>query len=103
MDGIGLAQTDRGSGAYGPHETHDVYVHDNTISTVAGGVAAGFVQSGNDPSYYTSRNIRFHHNTYTTCPTAYWAWSNSGVHQPKPMDRRRQRHHRHLHHRLLRV
>ena len=30
MDGIGLTQTDRGSGAYGPHETHDVYVHDNT-------------------------------------------------------------------------
>ncbi len=75
MDGIGLTQTDRGSGAYGPHETHDVSVHDNIVSTVAGRVAAGFVQSGNDPSYYTSRNIRFNNNTYTTCPTAYWAWA----------------------------
>src|SRR5439155_14451212 len=74
-DGIGLTQTDRGSGAYGPHKTHDVYVHNNIVSTVAGGVAAGFVQSCDDPSHYPSPNIQFKNNTYTTCPTAYWAWA----------------------------
>jgi len=81
-DGIGLTQTNRGRGAYGPHKTHDVYVHDNIVSTVAGGVAAGFVQSGSDSSYYTSHNIQFKNNTYTTCPTAYWAWARGVNGQP---------------------
>jgi parallel beta-helix repeat protein len=82
LHGIGLTQTDRGSGAYGPHETHDVYVHDNVVSTVSGGVAAGFVQSGADSTYYTTRNIRFEHNSYTTCPPAYWAWARGADGQP---------------------
>ena len=102
-EGIGLTQTDRGSGAYGPHETHDVNVHDNTISTVA-------------PSPPASSNPA---TTPATTPAATSASTTTPTHlphrllgldqrhprlpQPKPMDRRRQRHHRHLHHRLLRI
>ena len=76
--GIGLTQSTRADGAYGPHETQNVDVHDNIVSTVAGGVAAGFVQGGDDLSYYTTRNIRFENNHYTMCETStqpgLWAW-----------------------------
>ena len=47
---------------------------------LSGRIAAGFVQSGDDPSYYTSRNIRFENNGYTMCHPAganpaHWAWA----------------------------
>jgi hypothetical protein len=32
-DGIGLRQSDRGSGPYGPHVVKHAYVHDNIITT----------------------------------------------------------------------
>jgi parallel beta-helix repeat protein len=80
--GIGITQTNRGVGAFGPHKTHDVYVHDNVVSTVARGIAAGFVQSGRDPRYYTSRDIRFANNHYTTCGTVSFAWARGTNGQP---------------------
>ena len=69
-EGIGLTQTDRGP----THITQNIDVHHNTIMTVTGTTAAGFVQSTNDPSYFTSKNIRFHHNTYVLCAPSYFAW-----------------------------
>jgi parallel beta-helix repeat protein len=73
--GISITQTDRGSGPYGPRVAHDVYVHDNTITMVAG--ASGLAQGLNDLSYYTSRNNRFQNNTYYLgCNRTYFVWQN---------------------------
>jgi parallel beta-helix repeat protein len=73
--GISITQTDRGSGPYGPRVAHDVYVHDNTITMLAG--ATGLAQGMNDTSYYTSRNNRFQNNTYYLgCNRTYFVWQN---------------------------
>jgi parallel beta-helix repeat protein len=60
--GIGLMQQSRGSGTFGPHELHDVYVHDNDVTSTVG--VTGLVQNVSDNSYFTGRNNRFEHNTY---------------------------------------
>jgi hypothetical protein len=39
-DGIGLKQSDRGSGPYGPYVVKNAYVHDNIITTCEGGTGA---------------------------------------------------------------
>ena len=46
---------DRGSGAYGPHETRDVYVHDNHIELATGHTGM---------AHRVGDNVRYDHNTY---------------------------------------
>jgi Right handed beta helix region len=75
-DGIGLVQTDRGSGRYGPHVLRDVWVHDNEIVMPRG--STGLVTDTDDPSLYTSRNNRFERNTYVLgCNRSPFAWARS--------------------------
>ncbi len=72
-NGIGVTQTARGSGLYGPHEVHDVRVHDNRISMGRG--QTGMAQGVNDPSYFFTRNNSFSHNTYYLgCIDYPFAW-----------------------------
>ncbi len=74
-DGIAGVQQPRGSGAYGPHETSNLWVHHNTITMTDG--LTGFAQDFGDYSYYKSRNIRFDQNTYQLGAGArYFAWMN---------------------------
>jgi hypothetical protein len=64
-EGVSLAQTSRGAGTYGAYELRDISVHDNVFTgTSAQGMAAGLVKNVADASYYSSRNIAFHRNTY---------------------------------------
>jgi len=75
-NGIGILQQNRSGDpvTIGPHETHDTYVHDNTITVnQASGFAAGLSQDVLDQTYFTSRNNRFVHNTYhLPNQTGYW-------------------------------
>jgi hypothetical protein len=74
-DGIAGVQQARGAGAYGPYETSNLWVHHNTITMSVG--LTGFSQDLGDDAYYTSRNIRFDHNTYKLGAAArYFAWRN---------------------------
>ena len=74
-DGIGAAQQNRGSGAYGPYEIRNLWVHDNTILNTPGWT--GLAQDVGDLSYFTSRNNRFEHNTYQLGATQFpFTWMN---------------------------
>ena len=82
-NGIGLLQQDRSANVapYGPHEIHDDYIHDNTITiTTVPSFAAGLSQDVGDQSYFTSRNNRFVHNTYhLPDQTSVWfTWMDNG-------------------------
>jgi parallel beta-helix repeat protein len=74
-DGIGLVQTDRGDGRYGPHVLHDVSVVGNAITMLSG--HTGLVHdSGGDGSLYTSRGNHFDDNSYVLgCNPAPFAWA----------------------------
>jgi parallel beta-helix repeat protein len=72
-NGITAIQQNRGSGAYGPHEISNLYVHDNVITMKDG--KTGLAQSVGDNSYFTSRNNRWVHNSYHLGANAkYFAW-----------------------------
>jgi Right handed beta helix region len=77
-DGIGITQWSRGSDRrYGPHEAHDIAVHDNVITMRRG--FTGLLQGVGDPSYYSSRNNRFDRNTYRLgCKPRYFVWRGAG-------------------------
>jgi nitrous oxidase accessory protein NosD len=66
VNGITLAQSNRGTGKYGAHEIRNISVHDNTvIRSSSPGFAAGLIKEDiSDDSYFTSRNIVFYHNVY---------------------------------------
>jgi parallel beta-helix repeat protein len=74
-NGITAIQTNRGSGAYGPHLTSNLYVHDNTI-TMARGVT-GVAQNVWTDLVFTSQNNRFRHNTYYLSTASPFAWLNA--------------------------
>ena len=63
-DGIGLVQSNRPPGPFGPYITHDNQIHDNTVTLSGGNAYNGMIEWINDGSYYTSRNNLFSHNTY---------------------------------------
>lgn len=72
-NGIGLTQTNRGAGPYGPRELTNVLVHDNVVTMARGytGLAVGVP----DASYFTARGNRFYKNTYYAgCNRTYFAW-----------------------------
>jgi hypothetical protein len=74
---------------HGPHIVQNVWVHDNTITMLAG-QATGAVEDTGDQSIFTANNNRFDANTYRldslTTPHFYWAdaavswfrWRGSG-------------------------
>ena len=75
-DGIGCYQEARGSGAYGPYEISNLYVHDNVVRLTTG--MTGLAQSVGDVSYYRSRNNRFVRNTYYLGTNAQYFWWEGG-------------------------
>jgi hypothetical protein len=76
-NGIGAVQQARGAGAYGPHETSNLWVHDNDVTMATG--LTGIAQDINDTSYFTSRNNRFQRNRYVLGTGAlYFTWMNNG-------------------------
>jgi parallel beta-helix repeat protein len=81
--GIGALQTNRGSGAYGVHETANLFVHDNKLVQPTGR-AAGIVQNVGTNAVYTSKNNRFVHNTYDLgTNTKYFRWMNNDRSTPE--------------------
>ena len=74
-NGITAIQQNRGTGAYGPWEIGNLYVHDNLVSQ-SSGVAAGLAQDIGDNSYFTSRNNSFGGDTYQVTGVSY-AWMNN--------------------------
>jgi parallel beta-helix repeat protein len=77
-NGIAAIQQNRGSGAYGPHEINNLYVHDNLVTMTQG--KSGLAQTVGDDSYYTSRNNRWAHNTYKLgSNSAYFTWIGRGM------------------------
>ena len=73
-NGITAIQQNRGSGAYGPHEISNLFVHDNVVSMTQG--KSGLAQTVGDNSYFTSRQNRWARNTYRLGGNAqYFAWS----------------------------
>jgi parallel beta-helix repeat protein len=77
VHGIGLADVDRGSTAYGRLEIRNVYVHDNVVKMRGGGFT-GMV--GNREAAYTSANNRFEHNTYYVTDLVGTCWQWGGAH-----------------------
>ena len=74
-DGIGAAQQNRGSGAYGAYEIENLYVHDNDVTSSSGWI--GFVQDVGDNTYFSSRNNRFLANTYHLSVVSQpFTWNN---------------------------
>lgn len=73
-NGIGVTQTDRGAGRFGPYEAHDIFVHDNRVTMKVG--RTGLAQGVGDYSYFETRNNRFAGNTYVvSCSNASpFAW-----------------------------
>jgi parallel beta-helix repeat protein len=72
---IGITQTDRGTGPYGPRIVSNVYVHDNALThseptTLVGGVVTAYT----DPDLYEHR-AHFESNRYSICKTATLAWN----------------------------
>lgn len=68
-NGIGILQQKRPDAPdpLGPHESKNVYIHDNIISTGSStplGFMAGLNQDIGDKGYFTAYNTRFVHNTY---------------------------------------
>jgi parallel beta-helix repeat protein len=94
-NGIGVVQQSRtspcdyrGSPTYpdgtpvcigGTNSAHDIYVHDNDVMETGGGGVAGLNQDIGDSSYFTSKNIRFVHNTYhlPNLMGVYFIWRNT--------------------------
>jgi parallel beta-helix repeat protein len=75
-DGIGAVQQNRGSGAYGPHELWNLWVHDNVIASTDGWT--GMVEDVGDAACFTSRNNHFERNQYRLGPkTFYFTWMDN--------------------------
>ena len=76
-NGIMLVQQRRidSPSPYGPHELHDVSVHDNDVTMSRN--ATGMVNDTGDASFYR-RNNRFHRNTYRLKPPdgPFFAWDD---------------------------
>jgi parallel beta-helix repeat protein len=73
-DGVTGMQTDRGTGAHGPLELRNLYVHDNLIEMTTG--HTGIVDFVGDPSVFSDRNNRFEDNTYRLPDDGrYYVWA----------------------------
>jgi hypothetical protein len=75
-NGIVAVQQRRGSGARGPYEVSNLWVHDNSVVMVRG--VTGLAQDVGDTSYFTSRNNRFDRNRYVLkTPGRHFTWIDS--------------------------
>ena len=78
-NGIAAVQQDRSSGAHGPYELRNLFVHDNVVEMASGhtGVADG---SGNT-AIFESGNNRFERNAYflSSLSGRFFAWLNESV------------------------
>jgi parallel beta-helix repeat protein len=75
-DGIGLVQTDRGTGPEGPHLLQDVRATHNTVVMRMG--RTGLVNDTGDAALYTTYGNRFDRNTYVLgCTPLPFAWARS--------------------------
>jgi hypothetical protein len=75
--GICANQQDRGSGAYGPYETRNLYVHDNHVTFRAGGngLVVDYAPADGALAPWESWNNRFENNTYVIGGTGKrFAW-----------------------------
>jgi parallel beta-helix repeat protein len=72
-NGIGLVDTDRGSGSLGVYRVAEVDVHDNVV-TMATGAETGLV--GRETAFQPAADVRFRRNTYhVPDPGAhFWQW-----------------------------
>jgi hypothetical protein len=61
-NGIGLIQSARGEGLYGPHIVRNLDAHDNSITQPAG--FTGAAQDVGNAAVFAGRNIRFRRNRY---------------------------------------
>ncbi|GJG87403.1 hypothetical protein tb265_25840 [Gemmatimonadetes bacterium T265] len=78
---VGIQQVRTEAAQYGPHLLNNLYVHDNNVTMLSTGWQ-GIGQGGmsDASSYYTTRNNRFVHNTYTLSGNTYpFQWMD-GVH-----------------------
>lgn len=75
VHGIGMVDTDRGSGAYGLLEVRNVSVHDNDVTLPANG-RTGMV--GNRSTAYSAGNV-FNRNTYHLgdLSSTWWEWNGA--------------------------
>ena len=86
--GVGAVMQDRGSGYHGLRELAELNVHDNRITMTSANPCnsgscnvTGLAQDIGDKSYYTSKNNRFVHNTYTlgSSSGAWFTWNDSDL------------------------
>jgi len=70
-DGIMGIQQNRGSGAFGPYEVWNLWVHDNAIANTEGW-EAGLVDDSGNSGVFSARNNRFDYNVYYLRPL----WQN---------------------------
>ncbi len=75
IQGLQLRSEDQGTS--GPHELQNLDVHDNDVSMIAG--ITGVNQLDDDPSYFSSRNNRFHGNHYhlDSLEARRFAWADA--------------------------
>jgi len=73
VNAIGLVDTDRGAGRYGPYQLAQVDVHDNVIQ-MAPGAETGLV--GRERAFEAAAGNRFDRNTYHVPDPAgeFWQW-----------------------------
>ena len=72
-NGIGVVNQNRGS-----WQSHNNYVHDNTIIFLGSSGSAGVVTDYNLDEFWVNGNNRFNANTYYVADSArrYWSWNN---------------------------
>jgi hypothetical protein len=69
--GIGVIEQARGSGAFGPHESRNVNIHDNDIVYLtANGISGAVTDTGNAAFFTPTWNIRFDRNRYHATSTS---------------------------------
>jgi parallel beta-helix repeat protein len=73
-NGIGMWDTDRGAGPYGPYRVRNVYVHDNVVKMK--GTAKSGLHGYSVDAYTVEANNRFQTNTYlvTNLSGSFWMW-----------------------------
>jgi hypothetical protein len=76
--GITALDDNRGSGAYGPFEVTDLWVHDNDVTMQRGATGLGdWTDSGN--IFKSTANNRFDRNTYRIAGNSNPFWHGSRV------------------------
>lgn len=75
LNGIGLIQQDRGSGAYGEYATIGNHVHDNMIVSSSGDGQSGGVADHDEAGMLNGGNV-FNDNRYYMADGDHWLWGD---------------------------